>query len=128
MSLQKLLFVVAVLFAVSCGSSKKTSSKTSAAPPLGWVSLFDGKSLKDWKVGENAATFSVENGAIKVNGPVAHLFYDGTYQEHNFKNFEFKADVMTLPGSNAGLYFHTNYQESGWPNKGFEVQVNNSHG
>lgn len=128
MSLQKLFFVVAVLFAVSCGSSKKTSSKTPPAPPLGWVSLFDGKSLKDWKVGENAGTFSVENGAIKVNGPVAHLFYEGTYQEHNFKNFEFKADVMTLPGSNSGLYFHTKYQEGGWPNDGFEVQVNNSHG
>ena len=95
---------------------------------MGWVSLFDGKSLKDWKVGENASTFSVENGAIKVNGPVAHLFYEGTYQEHNFKNFEFKADVMTLPGSNSGLYFHTKYQEGGWPNEGFEVQVNNSHG
>jgi hypothetical protein len=128
MSLQKLFFVVAVFFAVSCGSSKKTTSTNPSAPPIGWVSLFDGKSLKDWQVGENASTFSVENGAIKVNGPTAHLFYMGSYQEHNFKNFEFKADVMTLPGSNSGLYFHTHYQEGGWPNDGFEVQVNNSHG
>ena len=34
---------------------------------------------------------------------------------------------MTLPGSNSGIYFHTAYQESGWPAKGYEVQVNNSH-
>jgi hypothetical protein len=48
-------------------------------------------------------------------------------QHHNFKNFEFKADVMTTPGSNSGIYFHTEYQESSWPKKGYEVQVNNSH-
>ncbi|HET6568376.1 MAG TPA: DUF1080 domain-containing protein [Rhodothermales bacterium] len=93
----------------------------------GWISLFDGKSLDGWKVGDNAATFSVQDGAIVVHGPTAHLFYDGPVEDHNFKNFEFKADVMTTPGSNSGIYFHTAYQEGGWPDKGFEVQVNNSH-
>lgn len=93
----------------------------------GWISLFDGKSLDGWKVGTNANTFSIENGAIAVNGNVAHLFYDGPAQQHSFKNFEFKADVMTMPGSNSGIYFHTQYQESSWPQKGYEVQVNNSH-
>ena len=34
---------------------------------------------------------------------------------------------MTTPGSNSGIYFHTAYQEGGWPSKGYEVQVNNSH-
>ena len=38
-----------------------------------------------------------------------------------------KADVMTTPGSNSGIYFHTEYQEGGWPKKGYEAQVNNSH-
>ncbi|MFN8344218.1 MAG: DUF1080 domain-containing protein [Spirosomataceae bacterium] len=92
-----------------------------------WISLFDGKSLNGWKVGENAASFKIENGTIVVNGPRAHLFYDGKVGEHNFKNFEFKAQVMTTPGSNSGIYFHTQYQEGGWPSKGYEVQVNNSH-
>jgi hypothetical protein len=93
----------------------------------GWVSLFDGKSLKDWKVGHNAATFSVEDGAIVAHGETAHLFYVGDVKNNNFKNFEFKAEVMTMPGSNSGIYFHTQYQEDGWPSKGYEVQVNNSH-
>jgi hypothetical protein len=93
----------------------------------GWTPLFDGKSLDGWKVGENAATFKVEDGAIVVNGPRAHLYYDGPVANHNFTNFEFKADVMTTPGSNSGIYFHTEYQEKGWPSKGYEVQVNNSH-
>jgi hypothetical protein len=92
-----------------------------------WVSLFDGKTLDGWKVGENAATFKVEDGAIVVNGPRAHLYYVGPVANHDFKNFEFKADVMTTEGSNSGLYFHTAYQEGGWPSKGYEVQVNNSH-
>jgi hypothetical protein len=92
-----------------------------------WISLFDGKTLNGWKVGENASSFKVEDGAIVVNGPVGHLFYDGTVGNHDFKNFEFKAQVMTTPGSNSGLYFHTAYQEKSWPSKGFEVQVNNSH-
>lgn len=93
----------------------------------GWMSLFDGKSLKDWKVGQNAATFSVEDGLLVAHGETAHLFYDGDVKNHNFKNFEFKADVMTMPGSNSGIYFHTQYQQDGWPSKGYEVQVNNSH-
>ncbi|QHT70906.1 DUF1080 domain-containing protein [Rhodocytophaga rosea] len=92
-----------------------------------WISLFDGKSLKGWKVGENAATFKVEKGMIVVEGPRAHLFYQGPVLNHTFTDFEFKAQVMTTPGSNSGIYFHTDYQEDGWPSKGYEVQVNNTH-
>ena len=93
----------------------------------GWVSLFDGKSLNGWKVGENAATFSVDSGMIIVHGKTAHLFYVGDMYEHSFKNFEFKADVKTMPGSNSGIYFHTQFQQASWPERGYEVQVNNSH-
>jgi len=93
----------------------------------GWISLFDGKTLDGWKVGNNASTFSVQDGAIVAHGETAHLFYEGTVKNHDFRNFEFKADVMTEPGSNSGIYIHTQYQESGWPAKGYEVQVNNSH-
>ena len=104
---------------ISCVGSKKTATD-------GWVSLFDGKSLSNWKVGENAQSFKVENGMIVVNGNVAHLFYDGDINNHEFKNFEFKADVMTMQGANSGIYFHTRFQQSSWPLKGYEVQVNNS--
>jgi len=93
----------------------------------GWISLFDGKSLNGWKASENPATFKVEKGMIVVEGPRAHLFYEGPVNNHQFKNFEFKAQVMTTPGSNSGIFFHTQYQEDGWPAKGYEVQVNNTH-
>ena len=91
-----------------------------------WIPLFNGKNLDGWQVGENAASFSVENGTLKVSGLKAHLFYMGDVGNHEFKNFEFKATVMTKPGANSGIYFHTRYQESGWPSIGYEVQVNNS--
>jgi hypothetical protein len=97
-------------------------------PPVDeWVSLFDGKTLTNWKVGEHPATFSVADGAIVVFGERSHLFYEGPLKNHDFKNFEFKLSVMTTPGSNSGIFVHTAFQEEGWPSKGYEIQVNNSH-
>ena len=93
----------------------------------GWISLFDGKSLTGWRASENPGTFTVKDGMIAVHGNRAHLFYMGDVNQHNFKNFEFKAQVMTTPGSNSGMFFHTGYQEEGWPSKGYEVQVNATH-
>ncbi len=93
----------------------------------GWVNLFDGKSFTGWKISEHPATFTVSDGMIVAYGDRAHLFYDGAVMNHNFKNFEFKAEVMTTPGSNSGIFIHTAYQEEGWPSKGYEVQVNNTH-
>ena len=112
------------LFLIALSVLMGLGSKTCADD---WVSLFDGKSLNGWKASESQATFSVKDGAIVVFGPRSHLFYVGPAANHSFKNFEFKADVMTTPGSNSGIYFHTAYQETGFPDKGFEVQVNNSH-
>ncbi len=111
-------FSISILCLLNCGFLHDSYSK--------WIPLFDGKTLNNWKVGANATTFTIENGAIVAHGQVAHLFYSGDVAEHNFKNFEFKATVMTTPGSNSGIYFHTVYQESGWPKNGYEAQVNNS--
>jgi len=94
----------------------------------GWISLFDGKSFDGWTVStENKSTFKLEDGAFVANGPRAHLYYTGPVNGATFKNFELKVDVMTKKSSNGGIYFHTKYLETGWPDKGFEVQVNNSY-
>ena len=101
-------------------------------PEKGYVSLFDGKTLDGWKVGDNAGICQVRDGMIVMNCPAtthhpAHLFYVGDVNHHAFKNFDLKVDVMTFPGANSGIYFHTKYQEAGWPDFGLECQVNNSH-
>ena len=89
----------------------------------GFVSLFNGKDLTGWKLNENPGAARVEDGKIVTNGARAHLFYVGDVNNHNFKNFEFKAEVLCKPNSNSGIYFHTEYQDKDWPKKGFESQV-----
>ena len=93
----------------------------------GFTSLFNGKDLTGWKVNENTDTFSVQDGAIVAHGPHSHCFYAGDFHNHTFKDFELKVDVMTKPNSNGGVYIQTEYQEHGFPGKGFEIQVNNTY-
>jgi len=91
----------------------------------GWISLFDGKSFAGWKASENKDSWKIVDGELVCHGPRSHLFYDGDLKP--FKNFEFKAEVLTTRGSNSGIYFHTRFQPLGWPQYGYEVQVNNTH-
>ncbi len=113
--------ICACLVLNGCHSAKTAKSD-------GWISLFDGKTLNGWTANENKDSFKVQDGKIIVNGERSHLFYTGPVMNAKFTNFEWKADIMTLPNSNSGMYFHTQFQDSGWPDKGYEVQVNNSHG
>lgn len=93
----------------------------------GWISIFNGKDLTGWKASENKGVFTVKDGMLIVHGKRSHLFYNGPVGGANFKNFEWKATVKTFPKANSGMYIHTEYQESGWPNKGYEIQVNSTH-
>jgi hypothetical protein len=94
----------------------------------GWISMFNGKDLTGWKSNDEVPNvFTVENGELKVSGGRSHLFYVGDDGKATFKNFILKAKVKTTPGSNSGLYFHTAFQATGWPDKGFECQVNSTH-
>jgi hypothetical protein len=89
--------------------------------------LFTGKDLSGWRVSENPSSISVEDGLLKVAGPRAHAFYVGQVGGADFKNFELLVEVKTLPKANSGIFIHTAYQETDWPEKGYEIQVNQSH-
>jgi hypothetical protein len=91
----------------------------------GFTTLFNGKDFTGWRIA-NPASFRIEDGAIVANGSAGHAYYDGPFRNHLFKDFELKIDVMTHTGSNGGIYILTEFQEKGFPLKGFEVQVNNS--
>jgi len=94
----------------------------------GWISLFNGKDLTGWKSNEEVpGCFTVENGELKVSGGRAHLFYVGPKGEAKFRSFELKLKVKTTTGSNSGVYIHTAYQVKGWPDAGYECQVNSTH-
>jgi Domain of Unknown Function (DUF1080) len=101
----------------------------------GFTSLFNGKDFAGWKIAGPAESFTIQDGAIVANGAASHAYYDGSFGNHSFRNFELKVDIMTRAGSNGGVYVLTEYQDVGgnerasghFPSKGFEIQVNNSH-
>ena len=107
----------------------QAGARTQQAKPdaEGFYTLFDGKSLDGWKANENPDAFKLQDGVLVVNGERAHLFYVGPVNNGQFKDFHFRAEVQTFPNSNSGIYFHTKHQPDGWPNQGFECQVNNTY-
>jgi hypothetical protein len=88
-----------------------------------WIVLFDGKSLDGWQASESPENWTIEDGAISGHGDRSHLFYVA----REFENFHFKTDVMINKGGNSGIFFHSKLQ-AGWPEQGYESQVNNTHG
>lgn len=90
--------------------------------------IFDGKSLAGWKASaDDRGSFKVAGGVLEVRGGRGHLFYVGADGKAEFRNFELVAQVRTHPKGNSGIYFHTRYQDAGWPAAGYEAQVNASH-
>jgi Domain of Unknown Function (DUF1080) len=122
-----LLFAMA---AIAAGTAVMADDANKAPRPdrQGFYKLFNGKDLNDWKASESPETFSVEKGNLVVHGKRSHLFYLGPVHNHNFKNFHLKAELMTFPQANSGIYFHTEFEPDNWPSKGFECQVNETHG
>ena len=118
MSLPRLLRVILPLALVATTAFAKESED-------GFVALTDGKTFNGWKTAnEHTDTWKLEDGAFVTRGERCHLFYVG--DDKPFKNFVLRVEVMTEPGSNGGIYFHTKYQETSWPKAGFECQVNNT--
>lgn len=115
--MKKLLFSLA-LFSLSFAAFSQSGE---------WIELFNGKNFDGWKISENPSSFTVVDNIIKIDGPRAHAFYAGPVGNHDFKNFELMVEVKTMPKANSGIFIHTAYQETGWPNKGHEIQVNQSH-
>jgi len=110
-----------------CAVIATSLSSIAADSEEGFVKIMDGTTFNGWKIGdESAKAWTISDGAFVAKGPRSHLYYVG--DERPFKDFELKVDVMTEPGSNGGIYFHTQFQESGWPKQGFECQVNVSQG
>ena len=89
----------------------------------GWVKMFDGKTLDGWKATERPENWKVEDGAIVGRGERSHLFW----MKEQCENCEFKATAKINKGGNSGMYFRAAFGGPGWP-KGYEAQVNTSHG
>lgn len=117
-----------MILAVAALLASPAASRTAEAPNAdeGFVSIFDGKTMSGWKASERPESFKIVDGALVAHGDRAHCFY--VADEKPFVNFELKLDVLTRAKANGGVYFHTRWQETGFPGAGFECQVNQTHG
>ena len=86
--------------------------------------MFNGKDLAGWRPSEHKDAWKVREGQLVADGDRSHLFYTG----REFKNFELEVEALAQTACNSGVYFHTAYQETGFPIKGFEIQINDTAG
>ncbi len=126
------------LASMLCAEGKDSKGKK------GWISLFNGKDLKGWKVkfaghelNDNYKnTFRVENGILKVsydqydkfNGEFGHLFYKDKFS-HYILRVEYRFVGNQVPGApgwalrNNGIMFHCQSPESMRKDQNFPVSV-----
>jgi Domain of Unknown Function (DUF1080) len=130
-----LLFFVLLLTILGCSSLKNTATKEN------WITLFNGKDIKDWivkihhhDVGDNYGnTFRVEDGMVKVrydkydtfNERFGHLYFKTPFSHYHLK-FEYRftgiwrKDAPNYTNKNSGIMFHsqdprTMPREQDWP-------------
>lgn len=128
MKIPTLTVLAATAFAIVSCTDKPEESAGSTGSGDGFVELFNGENLDGWTASkENPESFSVADGVMIVKGGKSHLFYTGDVNGGNFDDFHLKVRAKTMPGANSGVYFHTEYQDEGWPSKGYEAQVNSTH-
>lgn len=123
----KSVLLSVILTACCCTPTFAADNALSQAEKqAGWILLFNGTDFSQWKLDQwNPESFSIEEGAIKCHGNPSMMYYTGDGAE--MTDFHFIADVMTKPGANGGIFFHTKYQDKGWP-IGHEAQINMTQG
>ena len=82
--------------------------------------------MNGWRESAGGGSFRVVDGTIAADGPRAHLFYTGPVRNAEFRNFELKVEVLARPLCNSGVFFHTRFATTEFPEHGFEVQVANT--
>ena len=99
-----------------------------------WQPLFNGRDLAGWRANNDAASFRVERGLLRVQSTQsfrAHLFYVGDDPDRpaRFTNFELVAVARAEPNANGGIFFHTDMSTRDalmHLANGYEVQLNSS--
>ncbi|TSD64098.1 DUF1080 domain-containing protein [Inquilinus sp. KBS0705] len=92
--------------------------KVSAQTNPGYTSLFDGKTLRGWKVLAGKATYKVEDGGITGT---AVLNSGNTFlvTENEYGDFVLEADVKTESNqTNSGIQIHSHFNPAGHEGKG----------
>jgi hypothetical protein len=130
-----LYFAILCVIAISCSITKPKEASND------WISLFNGKDIKDWtvkihhhEVGDNYGnTFRVEDGIVKVrydqydkfDERYGHLYFNQPYSYYHLKldyrfTGEWRSDAPSYTVLNSGVMFHsqdpkTMPKEQDWP-------------
>lgn len=86
---------------VPVGSRPEASRPSSTEE--GWISLFDGRSLKGWQADQNPQVWAVVDGAIVGSGGSSIIYY----MPRTLYNFEAKSDVKINSMGNSGFFFRS---------------------
>jgi len=132
----KIIILFLLIFSISTSAQQKNSK--------GWISLFNGKDLKDWRVkikgyplNDNYAnTFRVEDGVMKVNYDAytdwkdryGHIFYKKPFSAYVLVvEYRFTGDqILGGPGwafRNSGAMLHGQSPESMGLNQDFPISI-----
>jgi hypothetical protein len=96
-------------------------ARAAAGESDGWLSLFDGRTLAGWEAHGPKDTFRVADGRIVAEGD-GLIAYVGDGRPLEFRNFEFRADVLTKPGASFGVCVNS----PPWGPHPVEVRIYNS--
>ena len=135
-SLKPVFLLLIITLTMSC-TTKKTKNE-------GWIQLFNGKDIKDWKIkikgfpaNENYGnTFRVEDGMLKVrydqyakfDGHYGHIFYKTPYSHYRIRvEYRFVGeqapDGAAWAYRNSGIMIHGQSPESMDLNQDFPVSI-----
>ncbi|MBO9580117.1 MAG: DUF1080 domain-containing protein [Sphingobium sp.] len=90
--------------------------------PAGFVSLFDGKTLKGWR--GDMTVWSVKDGAIQGGSPTPIPHNTFLVGEKNYANFELRFKYRWLtPEGNSGMQFRSAQTEGPYAMTGYQANV-----
>lgn len=90
--------------------------------------LFDGKSLDGWRSVPEGTFFRVLDGAIRIEGRPADLFYEGSQVDAlSISDFDLTMSVKTEGQANSGVFFHCVRKPDGSYERGPEFQIANEN-
>jgi len=102
-------------------SATQADELTKEEKSQGWVSLFDGKTLKGWR---NYKGEGVKDGWKVVDGTMQHTKKGGDLiTENQYENYELKLEWKISEGGNSGIFFGVQESQPKIYFTGIEMQI-----
>jgi len=110
-SLKAIVILFIAIYAGSCtsksmtGSGKADNTLTKGEKSAGWVSLFDGKSMDQWRGFQKESVptaWQIEDGTIALTGKGG----GDLITKNQYDNFELMLDWKISEGGNSGIFFN----------------------